>query len=159
MDFSLRTITTPSGDIHIALPTSGDDLYSYCIEEQGRWFEPEIDLIQNCFPEGGSAIDVGANVGAYSLGLALRAKTRGKVWAFEPDPRPRAYLEQSKEQNHFDNLHIQAMALGETYGEAPFIFATESVLSHLGQTGETGACRQCLRDISGRPIHWPFPAA
>ena len=122
----------------MALPPAGDDLLSYCLEEQGRWFEAEIDFIRQWFPEGGNAVDIGANLGAYSMELALRAGTGGKIWAFEPDLRPQAYLMQSREQNHLNNLLIEASALGGMEGEANFVLASDSVLSHVGGGSETG---------------------
>ena len=51
---------------------------------QGRWSEPELDLIPLAVRAGETALDVGANYGLYSYHLA---RVRGvRVYAFEPVP-------------------------------------------------------------------------
>lgn len=51
---------------------------------QGRWSEPELDLIPLAVRAGETALDVGANYGLYSYHLS---RVRGvRVYAFEPVP-------------------------------------------------------------------------
>jgi FkbM family methyltransferase len=49
---------------------------------------------------GGVAVDVGANIGVFSLMAALRVGPTGRVVAFEPHPRAFQRLVRNIEQNH-----------------------------------------------------------
>jgi FkbM family methyltransferase len=49
--------------------------------------EPEIDAIKTLVKEGDWVIDIGANVGHYTLELSRRVGATGRVLAFEPVPQ------------------------------------------------------------------------
>lgn len=150
-----RVLHTPTGEVHIATPVSDDDLFSYCIEEQGGWFESEIQFLREWFPSGGHAIDVGANLGAYALELAQKSKPDGKVWAFEPDPRTRELLLLSQDKNGFRRLIIEPAALGAREGEVSFALADDPELSRLQSTKNGPLVHMTTLDLwhasSGQP--------
>lgn len=53
---------------------------------RGRFFEPEeLDLIRSVFPEGGTFVDIGANIGNHSLYVA-KYLNPGRIIPFEPNP-------------------------------------------------------------------------
>ena len=59
----------------------------------GRYDEEEISELLQHLPAGGVALDVGANIGLYTIPVAVAAQaTGGRVIAFEPHPRNRARL-------------------------------------------------------------------
>jgi hypothetical protein len=68
--------------------------YRKRIAEEVRGGEPELALLPELMPRGGTAVDVGANEGFYAYALADIAD---RVVAFEPNPdslfapRPRAH--------------------------------------------------------------------
>lgn len=56
-------------------------------------YEPELQhYIRRRLPAGAVALDIGANVGAVTLGLAKQAGPHGRVHAFEPAPPNRSRL-------------------------------------------------------------------
>jgi FkbM family methyltransferase len=57
--------------------------YRRRISEETASGEPELALLQNLVPRGGTAIDAGANQGIFAYALAAIA---GRVVAFEPNP-------------------------------------------------------------------------
>lgn len=63
-----------------------------------------------------TAIDIGANVGVYSLPLARAVGNTGRVFAFEPSATPRMYLEASRNENGFDSLHVLSYAISDYCG-------------------------------------------
>jgi FkbM family methyltransferase len=62
-------------------------------------------------------LDVGSNVGVYSIQSLEIVGTSGNVHAFEIDPRPLRCLELSKKRFHYDNLHIHSTAVGSAIGK------------------------------------------
>lgn len=62
--------------------------------------EPHVaQLITELVSEGDVCVDVGANIGYFSLMMAGIAKKRGKIIAYEPDPTNYALLRLNAEQN------------------------------------------------------------
>jgi FkbM family methyltransferase len=57
--------------------------YSRRIAQEARSGEPELAVLAELLPRGGTAVDVGANQGVYAYALAAIAD---KVVAFEPNP-------------------------------------------------------------------------
>jgi FkbM family methyltransferase len=63
-----------------------------------------------CHP-GGTAIDIGANVGAHALLLAKKTGPNGYVYAFEPMNYAYRKLEYNISKNAFDNIQAYQIAL------------------------------------------------
>jgi FkbM family methyltransferase len=80
-------------------------------------------------PPGATALDVGANVGYYSLVLAERVGPGGRVHAFEPDPRLAEHLERHLALNGFaDRVHVHRTAVAAAAGRADFLRAEKENL-------------------------------
>mgnify|MGYP003145179658 FL=1 len=63
-------------------------------------YEPlETAFIKANTPAGGRFLDIGANIGWHTLGLARIAGTQGRVYSFEPRSPTNAYLRRTIEQN------------------------------------------------------------
>ena len=86
--------------------------------------------------DGDLVVDIGANVGVYSVYAALR--TRNRVFAVEPDPENARYLKRNLVANNCGHAEILECAVAHTDGELQ-LFA-----------GESGATHQ-LRTSSGTP--------
>jgi methyltransferase, FkbM family len=52
----------------------------------GKWYEPEIDLISLAVQRGDAALDIGANYGVYTYHLSRAVGPSGHVYSFEPVP-------------------------------------------------------------------------
>lgn len=64
-------------------------------------------------------LDVGANLGWYSLLLARRCP-RARIHAFEPEPRNLALLRANLQQNGITNVTVHAVAVAERSGAMKF---------------------------------------
>jgi FkbM family methyltransferase len=53
---------------------------------QGKWSEPELDLIAAAVQPGDDVLDLGANYGLYTYHLSRAVGAAGRVYAFEPLP-------------------------------------------------------------------------
>jgi FkbM family methyltransferase len=67
-------------------------------------------------PAGGVALDVGANIGWWTLHLHRWVGAEGRVLAFEPDASERARLERNLALNHAANVVVSAEAVSDTTG-------------------------------------------
>jgi FkbM family methyltransferase len=72
-----------------------------------RIWEPEITrFIDAHLGPGDVAIDIGANIGYYSLLMSRKVGPRGKVYAAEPSPSIRARLEHNIAINNLQNVVV-----------------------------------------------------
>ena len=87
-----------------------DQYVSYgCLNDN---YEPiETTFIIANAPTGGIALDIGANIGWHTLGLARAVGPQGKVIAFEPRQPTYNYLEKTIAQNALDE-HVTLHAFG-----------------------------------------------
>jgi len=83
-----------------------------------RFVDPELTpVLRAALGSGGSFVDVGANVGTYSLIAASIVGERGRVLAFEPVPDTRAQLERNVALNKVPQLEIVPKGLGAEPGQ------------------------------------------
>jgi FkbM family methyltransferase len=90
--------------------------------ERGALFNPdynraELDFLRAHTPGGGVFVDVGANVGTYSLALARHVGPRGFVIAVEPHPLAQARLGFNRDASGFAQVILVAAAASDTDGE------------------------------------------
>lgn len=64
-------------------------------------------------PRGGTAIDIGAHVGQFTLLAARAAGSSGTIVAFEPQPLIRERLQRNIEANAFTNIAVVPCALSD----------------------------------------------
>ena len=71
----------------------------------------DFNIIKNNVKDGDNVIDLGANIGYFTLILAKLVGPTGKVFAFEPDPRNLALLKKNVEYNNYKNVIIVPKAV------------------------------------------------
>ncbi len=77
-------------------------------------FEPEsLDFIRDHLKPGQTFLDIGANVGYFSLFCSKMVTPIGRVIAFEPGEFAFNLLKKNKELNKFNNLEIHQAGFGE----------------------------------------------
>jgi FkbM family methyltransferase len=113
---------------------------------QGIYVTGEFDAavfapIPAALSRGGTMIDVGANVGYYTV-LALDCiGENGQVHAFEIDPRPLKCLRRTKEKFQLKQISIHEVAVGGTCG-----------VVYLNQEAECGNSHISPHQINGLPV-------
>ncbi len=80
---------------------------------------------------GGGFLDIGANVGFFSLQAARLVGAGGHVWAFEPEPDIHEALVRSARANELAQLEAFRLALSDRDGELPFYRARDGTASSL----------------------------
>jgi FkbM family methyltransferase len=111
-----------SDGVTLAVPANLQSATTYVLLEQEHWFEKEMDFLRHWLRPGMTVIDVGANLGVYSLPMARLVGPTGQVFSYEPGSEARTLLERSRELNAANNLQIFPLALSNTAREGRLIF-------------------------------------
>lgn len=93
-----------------------DKCFTPMVLESGHWGPMEAKVIRSHLKEGDCFIDVGANIGWFTIMAAKAVGPTGKVIAFEPDPTNFAYLKHNIEANELDNVVAVQKALSDKPG-------------------------------------------
>jgi FkbM family methyltransferase len=98
----------------------------------GSSFDPaELEFMRDALAPGTTAIDVGANVGVYTITAALRVGTSGRVIAVEPDAEYLPRLRTNLARNGLENVDIIVAAAGDVDGEVELIIAADRAFSSI----------------------------
>ncbi|CAN5872170.1 hypothetical protein BH23ACT12_BH23ACT12_00090 [soil metagenome] len=85
----------------------------------GSFDDPVLSGLLPYIGDKAVCIDVGANIGLYSLALAVLAPG-GRIYAFEPSPDAFDYLQKNLAQNGAANVKVSQLALGNSTGNVRF---------------------------------------
>jgi FkbM family methyltransferase len=87
-----------------------------------RLFKPatHIELIEPLCRPGDCVLDIGANVGDWTIAMAARVGPLGKVIAFEPVPYLAQTIVKTARVNRHGWVEVQRLALGATDGTTEF---------------------------------------
>jgi len=73
----------------------------------------DLKIFKDNVKDGDNVVDLGANIGYFTLILAKLVGPTGKVFAFEPDPRNLALLKKNVEYNNYKNVIIVPKAVSD----------------------------------------------
>ncbi|HEX5871696.1 MAG TPA: FkbM family methyltransferase [Longimicrobium sp.] len=82
----------------------------------GGYAPLEGALVRAVLPPGGTFVDVGANIGFFTLFGAARVGAAGRVVALEPHPEVAAVLRTNVEMNGLRNVRVMQLAAADTAG-------------------------------------------
>jgi FkbM family methyltransferase len=146
-----------SEGVTLAVPPSLSSISTYVLLEQEKWFEKESAFVLRWLKPGMTAIDIGANVGVYSLPMARQVAPGGRVIAYEPASEPRRLQEISRRLNQANNLEIVAAALSDRERQGHLVFGASSELNSLGNTGAGEDVRITSLDHEDAVRTWQSP--
>jgi FkbM family methyltransferase len=130
---SVRTIRTKHDFLMHVDPM---DFLQRHIYVSGTW-EPHVaEVIDKYLKPGDTFLDIGANIGFFTLYAARIVGKSGKVHAFEPNPLTFTKLRQNVELNELGNVSTCPVALSDRRGEAALF---------LGPSGNAGGAS--LREL------------
>ena len=143
--------------VTLAVPASLQSITAYVLLEQEDWFEKEMNFLRRWLRPGMTVIDIGANLGVYSLPMARLVGPKGQVFAYEPASETRSLLEHSRELNAGANLHILPLALSDRERVGRLVFGGSSELNALGENGAGETVRITSLDREDAMRGWPSP--
>jgi FkbM family methyltransferase len=96
----------------------------------------EMKFLHDYLRPGDRFVDVGANIGLYSLLAARCVGPLGKVWAFEPGHVPAERLREACALNGIGQVEVVPCAAGERSDDLNFVAGTEDATAHIASQKE-----------------------
>ncbi len=101
-------------------------------------------LLQMLLNDGGSFLDIGANIGSFTLIASEQEKAR--VYAFEPHPETFRLLQRNVELNRRNNVSLFNVALGQADGKVFLSDDAGSTTNHIEPVkSERTVAVRCMR--------------
>ncbi len=138
----------------LILPDSLESITTYVVLEQEAWFEKESALLARWLRPGMTTVDIGANLGIYSLPMARLVAPGGQVFSYEPGSEPRALLERSRALNQANNLHVIAAALSDGRREGHLVLGASSEMNSLAGSGPGESVQVTCLDYEDSARGW-----
>lgn len=89
---------------------------SFELESTGHYEIATMEYCKKTLKPGMTFVDVGANVGLFTIMAARAVGPTGKVYAFEPDAGNAALIKKNVDQNGLSNVTIIQKAVSDTTG-------------------------------------------
>lgn len=105
-------------------------LLEFSILQYEKNVEKWKSLLQDHLTKGAKVLDIGANIGLFTLLLAQLVGDNGKVYAFEPSPKTFQFLKRNVDYSPYKNVEIIPKAVTSNVGKLNFV-QISSVHSYL----------------------------
>jgi len=115
-DAGIRLIETPGGRVFVSDADQGSVARS--LRTKGRYEKDWTAWMREHVRPGMRVVDVGANIGYYTVLLASLVGPSGRVIACEPDPGNAALLRRSVAENGFSHVAVVEAAVTGSEGHA-----------------------------------------
>ena len=95
---------------------AGDNVMAPTIHSDGTWEENEINWLKENVHPGDHCINIGANVGYFSIWLGKLVGEMGSVTAFEPNPNLIPFFDKNIQNSKLKNIKLRQVAVGNRSG-------------------------------------------
>jgi FkbM family methyltransferase len=138
-----------------------DSLIGTCFDLYGQYSESEVSLMRQCLRDGGTAIDVGANIGDLTVPLARAVGETGRIYAIESHPElfnvlcsnlALNNLHNTKPINAFVSDNEDADTASRGWGKYAYIGRTWSPHHLALDSLELVACDLIKVDVDGKEL-------
>jgi FkbM family methyltransferase len=99
----------------------------------------EIDFLQEGLPSSGTFVDIGANIGLYTVALGNRLTSQGRVVAIEPNPICLERLKANIALNDLAGVTVFGVGVGDFHGKARLvILRNDLAIAHIVRDDQNG---------------------
>lgn len=88
------------------------------------------EIVKREIKRGDVVLDIGANIGYYTLIFAKLVGEEGKIFAFEPDPDNFALLNKNIKENKFENVVLINKAVSDNNGKTKLYLSEDNKGDH-----------------------------
>jgi FkbM family methyltransferase len=115
---------------NLSIHEDADHFISADIARIGSWEPLETEVVRRLLPHYRLFIDLGANIGWYTVIAGLLLKGRGEVHAFEPAAGNFRLLERNVGANELDNVRLHQAAVGSRTGTTELFLSADNQGDH-----------------------------
>ena len=117
-----------------------DSIIGRSLDLYGEYSQRELDLLMRFAPTGATIVEVGANIGAFSVPLSKALGPSGHLYCYEAHPLIADLLDENLDANACTNATVVRAAAGADHGVASFTdFAPDSAVNmgaaHIDRSG------------------------
>jgi FkbM family methyltransferase len=109
---------------------SRDLIISPTLKNSGLWEPVATSLAMACVKPGHRVLDIGANLGYFTLLYSRLVGKTGRVYAFEPEPENFRLLQANVDLNHAANVELSQLALADIRGHGFLYLADDNLGDH-----------------------------
>jgi FkbM family methyltransferase len=113
-----------------------DELVGYALDLYGEYSEGEVEVFRKILKPGDTAIDVGANIGAFTVPMARLVGESGKIYAFEASNKNLELLRKNVADNRLDGI-VEVIPKAASDGPGPLKISKQDAL-HAYTSGYDG---------------------
>jgi len=95
-----------------------------------NWEPFEVNLIEKIVKKGDNVLDIGANIGFYTLILARLVGKTGRVYAFEPEKNNFNLLKKNVEISNYKNIILINKAVSNKTGKIKLYLCQDNLADH-----------------------------
>ncbi len=146
-------LPSPPGPLRLLVHPPGTDLISDRLRRDRCWEPFETRLCLALVRPGACCVDVGANLGYFTVLAAAQAGRAGRVFAFEPDPDNFALLARNVALNGFrERCDLSPLALAASPGEGGLYRADGNLGDHQIYPGDGERPKLPIRLARGETV-------
>ena len=123
--FPNKDVTVDLQGMRILVRNPRRSVIGRSIYSPGIWENDFTEFLMPRVHSGMTALDVGGDIGYFTLLFSQKVGPQGKVYVFEPAPQPKQYLDHNIALNNLENVECIALALSNAPGrvvlELPFM--------------------------------------
>jgi FkbM family methyltransferase len=129
INFNLRPRFVKIGKNKMFLDPN-DTIVSKNLATRGIYESAETEIVRREIKKGDMVLDIGANIGYYTLIFAELVGENGKVFAFEPDPDNFALLNKNVQINNYHNVVLIKKGVSDKNGMAKLYLSEKNKGDH-----------------------------
>ena len=119
-----------TGDGHTFYINAADTGLTPPLLMHGEFAPTETALFKKLLQPGMVFVDIGANIGFFTLLAARAVGNTGKVYAFEPGEEHFILLEKNAQKNEYTNIITVKKAASDSIGTASFYLQNDNLCAH-----------------------------
>lgn len=120
-----------SRELELQVHDERDRFVSRCLRDEGIWEPFETSLVMACLSPGSVFVDVGANIGYFTVLAAETVGEAGRVYAFEPDPANFSLLRNNLVRNQLhQRVEAVCAALSDREGQGHLYLSEDNLGDH-----------------------------
>lgn len=134
--------------LRVVVHAKFDRFISTQIAETGEWEPFETEIVARLLGQGDMFVDIGANIGWYSIIAASIVGPTGKVYAFEPERENFALAAQNIALNGLTNVILEPVAISDRAGRAALFLSPDNLGDHRLYPSEEERASESVPTIS-----------